>query len=65
MPKNDTDPKIYDRRILERNLKSGTLDRKEYERYLKALDDDADNIKPVETVLGEGSEVKETEGSED
>src|SRR5580765_6269684 len=40
-----TDPKtvrLYDKRIVDRNIKKGLLSRKDYEKHLKALDDIAD-----------------------
>src|SRR5215475_10032294 len=39
------DPKtvrLYDKRIVERNIKKGLLSRKDYEKHLKTLDDIAD-----------------------
>ena len=38
-----------DRRVVERYLKKGLLDEKEYQRYLKALEDLADKAGSVET----------------
>jgi hypothetical protein len=41
--KNDgKTPRLYDRRIVERNIKKGLLSRKDFEKYLKSLDDVAD-----------------------
>lgn len=40
-----TDPKLtrlYDKRTVDRSIKKGLLSRKDYEKYLKALDDVAD-----------------------
>lgn len=40
-----TDPKLtrlYDKRTVDRNIKKGLLSRKDYEKYLKTLDDVAD-----------------------
>ncbi|HXU65217.1 MAG TPA: hypothetical protein VN962_26135 [Polyangia bacterium] len=37
-----TDPKLtrlYDKRTVERNIKKGLVTRKDYEKYLKTLDD--------------------------
>lgn len=31
--------KLYDKRILERNIRKGMLTRKDHERYLKELED--------------------------
>jgi len=39
------DPKtarLYDKRIVERNIKKGLVSRKDYDKHLKALDDVAD-----------------------
>jgi hypothetical protein len=35
-------PRLYDKRTVERNIKKGLLTRKDYEKYLKTLDDIAD-----------------------
>lgn len=46
----DDDPKsleIYDRRIVERNIKKGLLTRKEYDKFLKALPDATDKVLPI------------------
>jgi hypothetical protein len=44
-PEAKADPKvvrIYDKRTVERNIKKGVLSRKDYEKYLKSLDDISD-----------------------
>jgi hypothetical protein len=33
--------RLYDRRTIERNIKKGLITRKDYEKFLKALDDAA------------------------
>jgi hypothetical protein len=38
------DPRLFDLRVVERNIKRGLVTRKEYERYLKSLADAAENI---------------------
>ena len=40
------DPKLFDRRIVERNIKRGLITRKDYDKYLKSLTDAADKLKP-------------------
>lgn len=50
MPEN-IDIKLLDRRTVERYLRNGQIDEKEYEKYLKSLDDVADKGVPVETVM--------------
>lgn len=47
------DPKLIDRRTAERYLRSGLLDEKNYERYLKSLPDVADKAEPVTTAMSE------------
>ncbi len=40
-----TDPKLsrlFDKRTVERNIKKGLVSRKDYEKYLKSLEDTAD-----------------------
>ncbi len=56
-----TDPKLsrlFDKRTVERNIKKGLITRKDYEKYLKTLDDSADK-----GVYG-GAEVKDDEPDE-
>jgi hypothetical protein len=43
------DPRLFDLRVVERNIKRGIVTRKEYERYLKSLTDAGDKIAPAET----------------
>jgi hypothetical protein len=38
------DPRLFDVRIVERNIKRGLITRKEYERLLKSLDDVAGKV---------------------
>jgi hypothetical protein len=37
-------PRLFDRRVVERNIKKGLVTRKDYEKHLKALADVAGNI---------------------
>jgi hypothetical protein len=37
-------PRLFDRRVVERNIKKGLITRKDYEKHLKALSDVAGNI---------------------
>lgn len=37
----------YDLRTLERKLRSGTISRKDYERFLKGLTDVVDKVVPI------------------
>jgi hypothetical protein len=39
---------LYDKRIIERNVRKGLLQRKDYDKYLKELPDVADNMQVVE-----------------
>jgi len=41
-------PKLFDRRIVERNIKKGLITRKDYEKHLKSLADVAANIASAE-----------------
>jgi hypothetical protein len=42
------DPRLFDQRVVERNIKRGLVTRKEYERYLKSLPDAAEKVAPAE-----------------
>ena len=39
--------RLYDIRILERNIRKGLIARKDVEKYLKSLPDRADNAAPI------------------
>ena len=45
------DPKHIDKRTAERYLRSGQIDEKTYERYVKGLPDVAEKAQPVETSM--------------
>jgi hypothetical protein len=66
---NAPDPSLFDRRIVERNIKRGLIARKDYDRFLKALPDAADKIRspdePVEaspSPAGTGTPPPSTQG---
>ena len=59
--KKDEIPVQYlDRRVVERYIKKGLLDEKEYHRHLKALDDLADKAGSVETAFTSVGELGPT-----
>jgi hypothetical protein len=41
--------RLYDIRVLERNVRKGLIARKDVEKYLKSLPDRADNTAPLAT----------------
>ena len=42
-PKTDPKPtRLFDKRTVERNIKKGLISRKDYEKYVKTLDDVGD-----------------------
>jgi hypothetical protein len=49
-----------DRRVVERYIKKGLLDEKEYARYLKSLDDMAEKAGSVETEFNSVGELGPT-----
>jgi hypothetical protein len=49
-------PRLFDRRIVERNIKKGLITRKDYEKHLKALNDVATNIASPEERLEDAPE---------
>ena len=49
--------KYVDRRVVERYLKRGLLDEKEYARYLKALEDVSEAAGKVETEFAEAEQL--------
>ncbi len=48
-------PALFDRRIVERNIKRGLITRKDYDKFLKSLADVAEKIKAPEEEPPEGA----------
>jgi hypothetical protein len=44
--KEPGEPRTFDSRIVERNVKRGLISRKDYEKFLKGLPDAKEKIKP-------------------
>jgi len=53
--------RLFDRRVAERNIRQGIIDRKEYERYLKSLDDDAKEAVAATAALGPSGTPRDIE----
>jgi hypothetical protein len=49
------DPILFDRRIVERNIKRGLITRKDYEKFLKSRPDVAEKIKSPDEAPEEDS----------
>ena len=43
--------KIFDSRVVERNIKAGVISREDYEKYLSSLEDCADLADETETQM--------------
>jgi hypothetical protein len=48
---DEIDRKLVDKRVVQRYLKKGRLDEKEYDQYMKSLPDLANQAVPVESYL--------------
>lgn len=59
------DPKHTDKRTVERYLRIGAVDEKEYDKYLKSLPDLAENALPVEVVMDEDLDDEEVEDDQE
>jgi hypothetical protein len=55
------DPSLFDRRIVERNIKRGLITRKDYEKFLKAVPDAAAKMRSPEEPA-EGTSPTEGDG---
>ena len=49
LPPAPADPRAFYRRIVERNIKRGLINRKDYEKHLKSLPDCAEKVRPTES----------------
>ena len=58
--KEEIPSRYLDRRVVERYIKKGLLDEKEYHRYLKSLEDLAEKAGAVETEFTEVGELGPT-----
>jgi len=47
MSKEPGDPRVFDVRHIDRNMKRGLLSRKEYDKFLKSLPDVKDKAAPM------------------
>jgi len=59
--------RLYDRRTIERNIKKGLITRKDYEKFLKALDDAKDKgvIGEDEPDLDDDADDEVTDATDD
>lgn len=48
---DDIETKLIDKRVVQRYLRKGRVDEKDYDRYLKSLPDLAEQAVPVESDL--------------
>jgi pantothenate kinase len=60
---DDIDTKLIDKRVVQRYLKKGRVDEKDYERHLKALPDLAEHAVAIEAALD--SEALDDEDEDD
>ena len=65
MAKSEFDERLFDRRVVEKNLRAGLITQKDYERFLKSLDDDAENAMEVDTVLDSSGQTPRTADSDE
>jgi hypothetical protein len=59
------DPKLIDKRTLERNLRKGLIDEKVYEKHIKTLPDLADRAAVVEATMGDEDDFDDEIDDED
>ena len=66
MASKEFDERLYDRRVVQKNIKAGIISSKDYERYLKSLDDDRDGAKSIDASLGSsGQTPRDADADED
>jgi hypothetical protein len=53
--------RLYDRRVVERNIKKGVVNRKDYDKYLKSLGDTTTNIASPEERMEEAPDDMDDE----
>lgn len=66
MRKDTTPPNmLFDRRVVERNIRKGVVTREDYNQWLSALSDVAENAETVRTTLGEDDDLDDDFDDED
>lgn len=66
MRKDTTPPNmLFDRRVVERNIRKGVVTREEYDQWLTALSDVGENAETVRATLGEDDLDDEDDLDED
>lgn len=65
--RKDSTPRdmLLDRRVVERNIRTGIVTREEYDTFLRELGDTADNAESVTARLGEDELVDDIDDDED
>ena len=58
---DEIDRKLVDKRVVQRSLKKGRLEEKDYEKHLKSLPDLADQAVPIESDLDDDMDEDEDE----
>ena len=58
-------PRLFDRRVVERNIKKGLITRKDYEKHLKSLTDMAGNIASDDERIDEDPEILDDEDEDE
>ena len=51
MNENQIDERLFDKRVVERNIKHGTITRAQYEAWLATLEDCSDLSEDTETIF--------------
>jgi len=57
--------RLYDRRVVERNIKKGLVHRKDYDKHLKALNDSTANIASPEERIEDAADDDELDDIDD
>ena len=59
------DPKLFDKRVVRRNIDKNLISRKDYDKWLAGLDDMEDECEPVEVSLFPSDEEEEEKEGEE
>lgn len=58
--RKETEEKTFDTRLVERNIYKGRLSPKDYDKYIKGLDDSAENAEEIDLSEKEEAESEES-----
>ncbi len=62
---NTTRDMLFDRRVVDRNIKKGLVSREDYDRFVAGLSDTSANAETIQARLGIDDDIDDSDGPEE